>query len=464
MAVWSSITTSKMEYTRIDADYYHPDYLAEMVLWRKLKEQNNVSKLRHLIRAPVRTGRTPSSRAIKDGELCIPFIKTDTLREGSVNFNNSDFLPARVLSNNDYIPKDSVVITIIGATLEIVGRAAIVRPEDPDCVTNQNVAVVCTNEKCDPYYLTAFFQTKIGRDQLWRHSRRTEQVNLNCREVERVLVPLLTKGQQEIGDLVRASFQSSDHSIELYNQAQHFLESELGLDKLTFKKPVGYTARFSTVGLSDALHAGRIDAQCFSPSAVFYESWLREHNQCDPLNHLLEAKVKGRQQEEMEKGSTDYCSIKHISGHELTGASKCLPSADTPLATQNNLLLAITGATIGKIGIVKRYKQLAFSGDLLCLKIAPGIDPHYLLVALDHTIGQVQFNRWITGSTNGHLAPRDVGKVLVPRFKDSAETRIAELVEESLRKRLESERLLEQAKTRVEQLIEEAAAKQGEGK
>jgi hypothetical protein len=46
----------------------------------------------------------------------------------------------------------------------------------------------------------------------------------------------------------------------------------------------------------------------------------------------------------------------------------------------------------------------------------------------------------------------------VPRFKNSIETRIAGLVEESLRKRFESENLLEQAKARVEQLIEEAAA------
>ena len=274
-----------------------------------------------------------------------------------------------------------------------------------------------------------------------------------------VLIPLLDNSlQNEIGSLHLKGLSVRQKSLSLYSEAQHLLESELGLDKLKFKKPVGYTARFSTVGLTDAFNAGRIDAQCFSPNAVFYESWLRDHNQCDSLNHLLEAKIKGRQQEETEKGSIAYCSIKHISGHEMTDASKGLPSSDTPLATQNNLLLAITGATIGKIGVVKRYKQLAFSGDLLCLKISPGIDPHYLLVVLDHTIGKVQFNRWITGSTNGHLAPRDVGRVLVPRFKNSIETRIAGLVEESLKKRLESEKLLEQAKARVEQLIEEASA------
>jgi hypothetical protein len=114
--------------------------------------------------------------------------------------------------------------------------------------------------------------------------------------------------------------------------------------------------------------------------------------------------------------------------------------------------------TIGKIGIVKRYSQLAFSGDL-CLRVNPEINSHYLLVALDHSIGQVQFNRWITGSTNGHLAPRDVQRIQVPRFKRGTEDRTAGFVEESLTRRLESEKLLQQAKNRVEQPIEEAVRK-----
>jgi type I restriction enzyme S subunit len=159
-----------------------------------------------------------------------------------------------------------------------------------------------------------------------------------------------------------------------------------------------------------------------------------------------------------DKGSTDYCSIKHIIGRELVGASRCFPSVDTQLARKDDLLLAITGATIGKIGIVKRYASLAFSGDLLCLRVVgASIDPHYLLLALDHQLGQVQFNRWITGSTNGHLAPRDVGRILVPRLDDDTEKHIAALVQRSLASAVESQVLLEQAKARVEQLIEEAA-------
>ena len=130
------------------------------------------------------------------------------------------------------------------------------------------------------------------------------------------------------------------------------------------QKPSGYVVRFSTVKLVETSSAGRVDAQCFAPDARFYENWLQAHARCDRLGPLLRVTTKGRQQADADEGSTDYCSIKHISSRELVEASKCF-QADAPLARTNDLLLAITGATIGKIGIVKRYERLAFSGDLL---------------------------------------------------------------------------------------------------
>ena len=344
-------------------------------------------------------------------------------------------------------------------SFEFVGRTGIVKDQIDCTFASYLIRLVPDPDVILPEFLTIYLNTPFGIGQIKRRAMRSiNQANVSGAEIKKIQIPIIDlREQRKIANTLNETFNAIRKSEQLYADAQHLLESELGLDKLKFKKPMGYTARFSTVGLSDTFNAGRIDAQCFAPNAIFHENWLRNHAKCDRLIHLLEAMIKGRQQEESPKDSTDYCSIKHISGHELTDASKCKPTPDTPLAVEDNLLLAITGATIGKIAIVKCYKQLAFSGDLLCLRVAPKIDPHYLLAALDHVIGQVQFNRWITGSTNGHLAPRDVGRILVPRLKDSIEERIAGLVEESLRKRVDSEGLLNQAKTRVEQLIEEAS-------
>lgn len=81
----------------------------------------------------------------------------------------------------------------------------------------------------------------------------------------------------------------------------------------------------------------------------------------------------------------------------------------------------------------------------------------YLLAILTSPIGQTQFNRWITGSTHGHLSPSDVRKIIVPRLNEEDELKIEVLLKSSTQFQLEAENLLFKAKSRVEQLIEEAA-------
>jgi hypothetical protein len=99
------------------------------------------------------------------------------------------------------------------------------------------------------------------------------------------------------------------------------------------------------------------------------------------------------------------------------------------------------------------------SGDMLAIRTNGSIDPYFLLPFLSHRIGQVQLLRWITGSTNGHLAPRHVGRVLIPRLDEAVEAEIAALTRDSIVKIHESEQLLDRAKTRVERLIEEGGGR-----
>jgi type I restriction enzyme S subunit len=370
--------------------------------------------------------------------------------EKFANISQSEF-NASALQENDVLFNRT-------NSFEFVGRTGIVKDQTDCTFASYLIRLVPDASRLLPEFLTVYLNTPFGIGQIKRRAMRSiNQANVSGSEVRKILIPLVDVSvQQEVADLVNAAFSKQRDGLSYFATAEGYLETGLGLDKLSFQKPVGYDSRFSTVGWSETFSAGRVDAQCFAPDARFYENWLRTHTQCDRLGSLLLSTAKGRQQADVAEGSTDYCSIKHISGRELVEVSKCFSQLDTPLAGADDLLLAITGATIGKIGIVKRYGELAFSGDLLRLRTAESIDPHYLLLALDHKIGQVQFNRWITGSTNGHLAPRDVARVLVPRLSSEAEANIAELVRSSLLKRHESEQLLEQAIARVEQLIEEA--------
>ena len=416
-----------------------------------------MSKLGRFVAEPVRTGRTPKSRSIKDDEKCVRFIKTDTVREGSIDFYNSVLLPARVIGERDIIPDDAVVMTIIGATPEIVGRVAIVRANDPECVTNQNVAVVSTNGVCDPYFLTAYFQTKWGRDQVWRHSRRTEQVNLNCREVERVLVPNpATAYQEAIGTFVRDAFTAADRSVVLYQEAQQLLESELGLDKLIFRKPVVYTAQLSDLEISR-----RSDAEFYNPELRFLWAKLSKKFYLRRLPEFV--KVTKFANPDYGNNGFPIVTQKHLRnispegyGDNLratTGWGAANPSA---ILRTNDLLFYSVGAYLGKTNIWLNSDEAVPASFITLLRCHEATDSGFLQVLLNSRYGLLQSKCFQSGTSQQYIYPKDIRRFLVPDVRNDLRKQIHMLVLESYAKERESKALLEQAKARVEQLIEEA--------
>lgn len=255
-----------------------------------------------------------------------------------------------------------------------------------------------------------------------------------------------------IGESMESAREKIINSKALILQAEELLIKELGLDVLERDERF-----FTEVSLSETMTLRRFDSQCFKPEYVQYEKAIREMESVSTLWQVVTSFTKGHQETPNGNGSINYVSIKDIHGLELITSTYCSSSQSTRIADKNDLLLAITGATIGKIGINNRYERLAHSGDLLAIKTNKLINPFYLLIVLQSQIGQTQIYRWITGATNGHLSPSDVRKILIPRLPRELESRIIELVNECFKNRFESEALLDNAKRMVEKLIEEAS-------
>ncbi len=459
MAVWSEVSVSEIEYTRIDADFYHPVYLNELQFWHRLHERVGVTRLGHLITSPVRTGHTPKSRLIRGGEECVRFIKTDTVRSGWVDFNNSAFLPRRVIAVRDLIPENSVVLTIIGATPEIVGRAAIIRPTDPVCVTNQNVAVITTNERCDPYFLTAYFQTKWGRDQVWRHSRRTEQVNLNCREVERVLVPHPTiAAQTDIGDLVRQSFESSDESIRLTVEAQRVVDTELGIESVPFDKPAGYTAT-----LSETVVGARIDCEYFQPKYLALRNAIISYkNGFELLLETADAIKPNIDPSRAPANNFNYVELSQINsalgiieGHtQSSGAG--LPSRARRQVSAGDVIASAVVGSVDKVALISSDEDGYIASTGFFHFRPKTVSPEYMLMLVRSRCVSMQFQQQATGGILSAVPDGRLKYIIIPRFPQKLQDKVTDLVAQAHQAKRESDALLEQAKSRVQQLIEEA--------
>jgi len=465
MAVWNQISYKELEYTRIDAEFYQPKYTQELKQWEKVSGKFEVLKLKNVITKPVRTGHTPKNRVIKKGDSLVPFIKTNTLREGSIVYQDVEYLPERCLSGNDYIEDEAVIVTIIGATKEIVGRVAIKEKINPESTTNQNVGIINFKSNIDPYYGMIYLQSKLGRDQLWRHSRQTEQVNLNCREVERVLFPNVDFDiQKSIGNDVRLSFQLQKQSQDLYKQATELLDKELGLDTIEFEKPRSYRASFSEVILNNRadseyyqVHFRQIEEHLKTLHTIALGtlcSFIKGYEVGTKL-YTEEGPTFIRVSNFTKNGFSFGDSDKHISNTTYNFFKAFKPNIGDILLTKDG--------TVGMCYVVDEEVEGIISSGIVNLTLLnESIPKEYLALVINSKICQMQANRDCSGALISHWKPQDIRKTKIPLLENAKMQKLNDLVVKAKSALKQSKKLLEQAKQRVEGLIENATGTQSE--
>ncbi len=457
MAVVNSVPTSALEFgNRIDAELYRPSLRQSFE--RIFQTGLPVTRLRRV--CIVRSGTTPPDRV--DGLTAGPILfKTTDIRNGVISpqgdyYRITDDVHRRMAKTR--LEDRDVLLNIVGATLDVIGRSAFVsRLGEEANITQAMVFLRCQTPDVLPGFLFAYLNTRYGQDQIVRYARPTGQYNLNLQEVGHICIPLLpTHEQQAIEQLILSAGELQGASMAGYAQAEQHLESELGLDKVSFQKPVGYVAQFSDLETSR-----RSDAQHYQP---------RFQQMIDHIKGFSSARVRdirslnrrGLQPIYQRNGDVDVVNSQHLGpkhidydGLEKT-SEKSFAAAPEAHIQQDDLLIYTTGAYIGRTNVYPSDAPAMASNHVNILRLHPGIDAAYMALVFQSIVGQFQTQQHARGSAQAELYPSDIDRYVVPLLEADKQKAIGNLVRESLVKQQESRRLLEQAKTRVEQLIEEA--------
>ncbi len=111
--------------------------------------------------------------------------------------------------------------------------------------------------------------------------------------------------------------------------------------------------------------------------------------------------------------------------HENSIASKLYP---------DEIILAVTGATIGKVAIVpKDIGEANICNDIVKIRVDKNkIDPYYVFAYLSSELGQMQIRSRISGSTNEHLSPLAIEDLDIPIPSEDKWKNIAKLYKEGL--------------------------------
>ncbi len=443
---------------RIDAERYQEKYFNI----KNLLQSNDCIKLLNVIRQPVITGHTPSMANSKYYGGDVGFIKTDNLRENEIisDFAHRLSKQGNELLKRSFLEEGDIIVTIIGATHKIVGRTAIVSTKDLPANINQNIALIRVDRKIiNPKYVNLFLNTKYGRGILHYESRQTEQVNLNCREIERVIIPVFSNSfQQKIENIVNKAYGLKEQSQTLYKEAKELLLKKLGLLNWKPESKLSYVKSFN-----DVEKAQRFDAEYFQPKYDEVVTLIEKTNHAilDDIVHIKKSVEVGTGAYK-EDGTIPFVRISNLTELEINENNqryideKLYSELSKHQPKKDEILLSKDG-TIGLAYHLKdKPKKMIVSGGIVRLSIKDkDIEPEYLTLVLNSLLVRKQIERDSGGAIIAHWLVDSIKNTLIPIIDKKIREKIKNKITESFETRTKSKQLLEIAKRSVEIAIEE---------
>lgn len=124
-------------------------------------------------------------------------------------------------STEGHIKENDLLIYTTGA---YIGQTNVYLKNTPALASN-HVNILRIKSDIDPVYMGLIFQTEIGKYQTEMHLRGSAQAELYPSDIDKFIVPILDpKIQEQIGDLIRNSFEVENESKLLLQEVKKLAE------------------------------------------------------------------------------------------------------------------------------------------------------------------------------------------------------------------------------------------------
>lgn len=390
----------------------------------------------------------------------VPIYRLNEIENCFLSENPTKYAPISPAVALDYeLEKRDILFCRTNGNINYVGRTGLFLGGNRAVFASYLVRVRTDPSQLLPEYLTIYLCTKFGRRQIVRRAMPSNQVNVSAAELKRIDAFLATREfQQDIAQLVQDAYRQRNSGIVDYTEAQTLLESQLGLDKLTFQKVVACTAR-----LSESMISGRIDADYFQPQYAAVRSLVQSYRGgyepllacCDSLRPNIEPSKSPKQEFDYIELSNINASIGTVEG-SLVGRGAELPSRARRQVLAGDIIASAVVGSIDKAAVISD-EQDGFIASTGFFHLRPRtVSSEYLLMAVRSKVVRLQFQQQATGGILSAVPDSRLKHVIVPKLPVAIQQKIGDLVAASHQAKRKSDELLEQAKTRVERFIEEA--------
>ncbi|HPL66626.1 MAG TPA: restriction endonuclease subunit S [Smithellaceae bacterium] len=395
-----------------------------------LWEQFETKKLGEICRTFL--GATPKD-ASSDEDNGVAFLKTKNVYSDYLDLSDLDYITqqAHKARKSSALENGDILMTIIGASFEVIGRCLVYRDHPHPANINQNVIGIRIKDgvNLDPDFLCLQLNTLYGQMQVGQKAQRTAQFSLNKglvddfdviipqeKEQRRILerftaIKLLRDGSAALSEeMLIAIKRKSGSEIDLA------FANELGIDKFSSVKK-------EKVFLRKAANAERLDIPANHPDYTRLSSQIGEVDTSGRLSELVTISQESFNPNENIGSEINYIAIGDIDG--ITGAVRApqhlafddLPAAARKMVRVGDVLVSsVRAGTERSVVFVagKEHNGWVCTTGFHVLKPRKDVDPAYLGIMLKAPFTLFQQNSLQNRATYPTLSEDNLLSILVP--------------------------------------------------
>lgn len=436
--------------SRWDSFYFQKEFLKDEKIFETWESLENIAK--------IKSGTTPKERdeTLKTG---VVLLKTNDIRNNILLDKGDDYFYISEATNNEMlssqIESNDILINIVGATTEVVGRVSFVPQNFKKANITQAMSFIrLTDSKYSPFFVFIFLQTKYGLKQTRRIARPTGQYNINNIELGSYKVPSVSDTfQSKIESLVKSAHAKLEESKSLYSQAEDLLLGELGLKDWQPKNTLYTTKKFS-----DFAQSGRLDAEYYQPKYDEIEKAIKSYKGgYDIVSNLFNQNLDVC---DYKKTEYNYVEIGDVNVGDGSVSFNKVETSELPdnakrVLHKNDILISKVRPYRGAVAIIDfEQEDLIGSGAFTVLQEKSSYKKETLQILFRTAVYKDWLLKWNVGSSYPVIKDEDILNLPIPILPEAIQTKIASLIQQSFECKAQSKQLLEDAKRMVEEEIE----------
>ncbi len=415
---------------RFDPFYYVP----EIVELEKKVLKKNPKKLRDYV-LRISSGATPktteSEKYYTDKENGIPFLRVQNLSPtGVLEFEDCKYINKETHSGmlkRSQVFEGDLLVKITG-----VGRMAVssVAPDGFEGNINQHICVIRTGSKELSGTIAAYLNSDIGEKLASRRSTGGTRPALDYPALLSIPI-VINKRILEITKKAVTLWQKNDSKAnKLFKGIDNEILSNLGIKSDT-QPDLSLKNRIFNTSLK-LISGNRFDS--FFYQKKFLENLIaikKGKYSFKPLREIIDnGLIKGCLPKSEEKnGEVFVVQINSINPDGSVILDDLLKAknifSERQRLNKGDILIVITGATIGKIAYWDFLGEFYLGGDMVKFQTKADINSIYIFHFLRCSVIQTEIKRSVTGATNGHLSPSDIMNLPIPIPPRSVQDEIA---------------------------------------